>query len=111
MSDNGNTFLGVLAGTAIGAALGILFAPDRGSETRRRIAEEAAHGRDVVVDRASEIRNNIGNTLANQKGNLEDQVESIVSNASYKAEDVITTLEAKLKDLKQKNKNLQKKTS
>ncbi len=35
-------------------------------------------------------------------------VESIVSSASYKADDIITALESKLKDLKEKNKKLQK---
>ncbi len=109
MSNNGNTVLGILAGTAVGAVLGILFAPDKGSETRKRISEEAAAKRDIAASKASEWRDSMADSLATQKTNLNDQVESIVSNASYKAEDVITTLESKLKDLKAKNKNLQKK--
>lgn len=109
MSNNGNTVLGILAGTAVGAVLGILFAPDKGSETRRKIAEEAALKRDLAANKATEFRDSLADSLGTQKSNLNNQVESIVSNASYKAEDVITTLEAKLKDLKSKNKNLQKK--
>ncbi|WP_179376151.1 YtxH domain-containing protein [Winogradskyella wichelsiae] len=109
MSNNGNTVLGILAGTAVGAVLGILFAPDKGSETRRRIAEEAATKRDQMAEKAIELRDSLGNTISTQKENLDHQVEAIVSNASYKAEDVITTLESRLKELKDKNKNLQKK--
>ncbi|MGJ8549201.1 YtxH domain-containing protein [Winogradskyella wichelsiae] len=109
MSNNGNTVLGILAGTAVGAVLGILFAPDKGSETRRRIAEEAATKRDLMAEKAIELRDSLGNTISTQKENLDHQVEAIVSNASYKAEDVITTLESRLKELKDKNKNLQKK--
>ena len=33
----GKVFLGVLAGVAAGAVLGILFAPDKGSKTRKKI--------------------------------------------------------------------------
>lgn len=110
MSDNGNTFLGLLVGTAVGATIGILFAPERGSETRRWIADEASRNRDLVVDKASELKHNIGSTLVEKKGSLNEQVESIVSDASYKAEDIITTLENKLSELKLKNKNLQKKS-
>ena len=108
MSNNGNTVLGILAGTAVGAVLGILFAPDKGSETRRKIAEEAVAKRDVMATKASELRDTVGNSIASHKQTLDHQVESIVSNASYKAEDVITTLEDKLKELKLKNKKLQK---
>ena len=109
MSNNGNTVLGILAGTAVGAVLGILFAPDKGSETRRKIAEEAAAKRDVMAAKASELRDTVGHSIASHKQTLDHQVESIVSNASYKAEDVINTLETKLHELKLQNKKLQKK--
>jgi gas vesicle protein len=35
--------MGMLTGTAVGACLGVLFAPRRGSETRRRVGEEVNH--------------------------------------------------------------------
>ena len=40
MSKESNVILGLLAGTAIGATLGILFAPDKGSNTRQKISDE-----------------------------------------------------------------------
>lgn len=39
--DTGKIVLGVLAGAAVGATLGILFAPDKGSVTRKKIAQKS----------------------------------------------------------------------
>ena len=108
MSNNGNTFLGILAGTAIGTVLGILYAPDKGINTRRKLAEEASYAKDRFVENTYQLRDQVADTIAHKKENLDSQIESIVSNASYKAEEVITVMEQKLAELKQKNKKLQK---
>ncbi|MBQ0733356.1 YtxH domain-containing protein [Aquimarina celericrescens] len=108
MSDNSNTFLAFLMGTAIGASLGILFAPDKGINTRRRIAEEAQATKDNLAREASNLQHRIVDTVSTQKETLDTKIESLVSDASYKADDVITSLEKKLRELKAKNKKLQK---
>lgn len=108
MSKESSMIFGLLTGTAIGAALGILFAPDKGTVTRQRIAEEAINAKEMLSDSASELKDRVSSSVVNSKDTLENQVEAIVSSASHKAEDVITTLEAKLKELKEKNKKLQK---
>ena len=38
--ENGKVLLGVLAGVAVGATLGILFAPDSGTNTRKKIMKK-----------------------------------------------------------------------
>ena len=108
MSKNTNTALGLLLGGAVGATLGILFAPDKGSKTRQKLKEEAVATKDKIANEALHLKDQVADTLTNKKHTLDVQLETIVSDASYKADDVITSLENKLKDLKAKNKKLQK---
>ncbi|MDD2982297.1 MAG: YtxH domain-containing protein [Crocinitomicaceae bacterium] len=54
--NTGKAVLGVLAGVAVGAILGILIAPDKGSETRRKISQK---GSDTVDD----VKNKIAGLL------------------------------------------------
>ncbi|HNW49533.1 MAG TPA: YtxH domain-containing protein [Prolixibacteraceae bacterium] len=46
-SNSAKVVLGVLTGVAIGTVLGVLFAPDKGSETRKKVVEK---GGDMVDD-------------------------------------------------------------
>ncbi len=108
MGKESSTLLGILAGTAIGATLGILFAPDKGSNTRQRIADEALLAKDKVVEGTEHLRDKVANTVSSNKDTLDEQLESVVSNMSHKTEDVITSLEKKLRELKSKNKKYQK---
>lgn len=107
MSDNSNSVLGLLLGGAIGATLGILFAPDKGSNTRKKLREDAMATKETIASNAAELKDQVTTTLTDKKASLESQIESVISNASYKADDIITSLEKKLKDLKEKNKKLQ----
>lgn len=57
MSNNNNTdlLLGFVVGGLIGFAMGILFAPKSGKETREDIVRKAKEGYDKVAEKAGEV--------------------------------------------------------
>lgn len=59
MNDNTKVLVALMAGVAAGAALGILFAPDKGSETRDRLNDALKNLGDTIKDRAAEEIENL----------------------------------------------------
>ena len=108
MSQNTNTALGILAGLTTGALLGVLFAPAKGSKTRKIIKDKVTETGETLVNEAESLRNSVADSISAKKETLEEQIEDLVSTGSHKAEDVITSLEKQLEVLKTKNKKLQK---
>lgn len=108
MSNNTNMFWGVLAGTAIGAIAGVLYAPDKGINTRKRISDKAGEAKESLTESAVELKNSLVNSVISHRETLDSKLDHIITDASYKADDVINKLETKLKELKDKNKKLQK---
>jgi gas vesicle protein len=80
MSDrDGSGFLWFLAGLGIGAAVGILYAPKAGDETRQRLRSVAEDLPDNVRDRARQAREQAGTWADKGRDYLNQQKEQIRS--------------------------------
>jgi gas vesicle protein len=111
MSNNtGNTILAVLAGAAIGAGIGILFAPDKGSKTREKFKDGFDDAKNELQNKFESASSQLSDKFTTAKFDLEGTYEDLLSNMSYKTEEVISFLELKLAELKKQNAKLQKNT-
>ncbi len=78
MADNdGSGILWFMAGLGIGAALGILYAPKTGEETRQQILDAAGQSKDVVKERARQAREQAGTWADKGRDYLNSQKDQI----------------------------------
>jgi gas vesicle protein len=82
--DSGKVVLGVLAGIATGAILGILFAPEKGIETRKKICKKGTYNADDLKDKFNEFLESISAKFEQ----IKDDVSNFAEQAKTKAEDV-----------------------
>ncbi|HWR13669.1 MAG TPA: YtxH domain-containing protein [Terriglobales bacterium] len=76
---NGSGFGWFLAGLGIGAAIGMLYAPKAGRETREDLLRRAEEGRDYVKNRAREAREQANQFVEKGKHAIETQKDQFRS--------------------------------
>ena len=59
MNNGGKVLTALIAGAAVGAVLGVLFVPDKGSETRKKINEEGKKMSDALKNKYNQMKENI----------------------------------------------------
>tara|TARA_R110002049_G_scaffold55337_3_gene153596 strand:- start:472 stop:804 length:333 start_codon:yes stop_codon:yes gene_type:complete len=107
-NNNSNVLLALLAGFTIGGGLGILFAPDKGKKTRKKIKDKALATKSDIQEHIHHAKDELTKTVDEKKEAFEEKLENAISNMSLKADDIINALEHKLETLKKKNAQLQK---
>lgn len=110
MSNNngGSTVVAILAGVALGAAAGILFAPDKGSNIRKKIKHDFDDAKDKFSREVENAKQKLKGKYSDTKYDVEGSYDELLNKLSHKAEDAISFLEEKLADLKRENTKFQK---
>jgi gas vesicle protein len=76
MNDNTKVVVALLVGLAAGAALGVLFAPDKGTETRDKLADSLKNLGDSIKETASAEIENLINLKDKVVGNIKSKISS-----------------------------------
>ena len=63
--STGKILLGVLAGAAVGALVGVLMAPDKGTETRKKIMKKGGDYTDALKDKFDKLVNEMTESIEN----------------------------------------------
>lgn len=86
MSNNSNSWIAFIAGASIGAAVGILFAPDTGKNTRDRLSYQLFRYKEDLEKLINDLRDgkNLPSNEAKTEGN------KVISDAKNKAENLLS---------------------
>ena len=81
--SNSKVFIGFLVGAAIGGALGILLAPDKGAETRKKIIEKGNDLGDSLSEFSGTIKDKFNEVVDGVKGNFNKTKSTIILSYLY----------------------------
>ena len=95
--STGKVVLGTLAGVAIGAIAGILFAPEKGSVTRKQIMDK---GDDYVEELKSKM-DKFGNAINEKFEKAKDDATEIADNGKAKYDQAKREVKNGVSDFKQ----------
>lgn len=108
MANTGSTLLALITGAAIGAGIGLLYAPDSGDNTRKKLQEDAQRAQERLNKRYRETSSNLSDRAKKARMDFETRLEETLSSASHKADDILAAMETKLEELRKQNAKLHK---
>jgi gas vesicle protein len=72
MNSTSKIIAATLAGVAAGALMGLLFAPDKGEETRRKISEKYTDLSDTIRNKVADLVDTIKKEYSNAKDTVNE---------------------------------------
>lgn len=105
-SNTGETILALLTGAIVGAGVGILYAPAKGSETRKKIGDEANKAGDYIRESVEHTATNLSDQAQKARASFEKKLAATLEGTSEKADDILLAMEKKLEDLRKENAKL-----
>lgn len=108
MPNTRNNILAFLSGAAIGAGIGLLYAPEKGETTRKIIGEEADKAKDKAKKQWDKSSGEFNESAKKTLADLEKKLDHTVLVAGDKAEEIISSLQKRLDDLRDKSHELHK---
>ncbi len=100
----------IVLGVLLGAAAGVLLAPEKGSVTRDHLKKEGKDIKHQIIKDFKEVKKDVSKAASSGKEKLTKEVKELATKTSYKTEQAITFLEKQLAILKEKNRSLQQST-
>ncbi len=90
MNDNSKVLVALLSGVAAGLAIGLLLAPEKGSDIREKIISGTKDLADGIRDKANsgmDAFSSIKETITEKANNLGDRFRDTTNNVTDKADD------------------------
>jgi len=97
MSKKGNTLITFLAGAAVGAILGILYAPDKGTVTREKLSFQLDKYKKLLEEYLDDLVSGKDTPLTSE---AKSQGEKVVSETKGKAERLLEDVDELLEQLR-----------
>ncbi len=102
-NNKGEMLIAIVTGVTIGLGIGVLFAPDKGSKTRKKIKNTAVDTTKDVSDWLTHAKEDLVQTAHDNKEAFDKKIKNTMANMSDKAENILSDMEQKLERLKKMN--------